>query len=94
MKGYVRISEGAKRAATRLTEAVNGYVSEKETAFALLSQHRTLQQNLMRVFVEYVKAQAENEYADARNEDTVKLCKQLMNIPEVRDLFNKGLPYV
>lgn len=70
------------REATQAADALTDYVNvmgRKYGAFvaAILRSHRTLQQNVMRMFMQLVKAWSESRY-DGRNEATVKLAKEIM----------------
>jgi hypothetical protein len=69
----------AQQAADALTDYVN-VLGRKYGAFvtAILGSHRTLQQNVMRMFMQLVKAWSEVEFTDMRNEGTVTLAKQIM----------------
>ena len=72
--------------ADQLSRFVNCFANddaEKEAVERMVSDHRSLQQNMMRFFMKYVKAQAgqaECGCYDLRNEGTVKLCKEIMEI--------------
>lgn len=92
-----RVSDRDIQLSKDLTNAVNcmGYSAEG-TALALMTQHRTLQQNFVRVVLAYLKALSETEdyQYDARNEASVQFAKDLLSTPGVRDLFERGLPYV
>lgn len=53
--------------------------------------HRTLQQNMMRVFTEYVKIMAEHpELCDGRNEGTQKLCAKFATVLD----GSEALPFI
>lgn len=56
---------------------------------AMLRDHRTLQQGMMRFFMQFVEGMADQR-SDLRNEASVKLAKAIMDLPiEVR-----SLPYI
>lgn len=73
-----------KQVAQDLVTAVNGFCDEKKVAQYLVREHRTLQQNLMRVCIEYLKAMSENTYFDDRNAASVALARFIMNEPNVK----------
>jgi hypothetical protein len=62
---------------------------QDEITSALANNHRTLQQNTMKFFMEFVAKMSQNR-TDLRNEASVNLAKQIMAIPE-RDRI---LPYI
>lgn len=80
--------------AQMLDEFVNGHDDdESRKAFAeqvTLRTHRTLQQNIMRLFVATLEAWAEAPY-DLRNESTVALAKKFL---ATGDKYDRHLPYV
>ena len=78
LRDAVEAREG-QEAADALTDYVN-VLGREYGAFvtAILASHRTLQQNIMRMFMELVKAWSEVQFTDMRNEGTVTLAKQIM----------------
>ena len=53
---------------------------EQQSFIELMSRdHRTLQQNYTRFVLKWIKAQAESEYYDLRNKNSVMLCKKIMD---------------
>lgn len=46
-------------------------------------QHRTLQQCAFALFMKCVKEWSEQEQCDARNEHTIKMCKEIMKIENI-----------
>lgn len=54
-------------------------------------EHRTLQQNFMRLILEYIKSTAEQECYDDRNEASVLAAKKLQKVIEKENIF---LPYI
>ena len=74
--------ERATKTALDLANAVNEMSFDVETfAQALRREHRSLQQNTMRAVVELLKqwaADADSGNYDLRNEDTVKLARDLL----------------
>lgn len=74
--------EEARSIANNLIDAVNKY-SFDNASFAneITTSHRTLQQSAMRAFVECIKEWADDYEAgayDLRNEDTVRLCRDIV----------------
>lgn len=69
----------AAQAADALTDYVN-VLGRRYDRFvvAILASHRTLQQNIMRMFMQLVKAWSEVQFTDMRNEGTVTLAKRIM----------------
>jgi len=52
---------------------------EEEKFIELMSRsHRTLQQSYTKFVLKWIKAQAESEYYDGRNEQSVMKCRQIM----------------
>jgi hypothetical protein len=81
-------AEAAYKAVDRY---VNRFGSYKPLAEMLANNHPTLQQNTMKMFVEFLRQMAAKPYADARNEGSVALAKVLV---ETVDTSNIGLPTV
>ena len=54
----------------------------REVAKKLSNDHPTLQQNFMRLVSEFIRAEAQKEHSDARNEATVEICKKLLKLME------------
>jgi len=61
----------------------------KEAIEILLQEHRTIQQNMMRFFMQYVEGMAKNSF-DLRNEASVELAKAIMDL----DARKTALPYI
>ena len=84
--------ERAKQAALNLSNAVNEMSFDAVSfAEAIRRDHRSLQQSTMRVFVELLKQWAEDANTgnfDLRNEDTVKLARDLLDGVEHTHLSN------
>lgn len=55
----------------------------------MLRDHRTIQQNMMRFFMQFVEGMANNSH-DGRNEASVELAKAIMEI----DPRKRALPYI
>ena len=76
---------------------VNKYGYEKEVSQVILdeisNQHRTLQQNFMRVvlvpIINLFAEKYEKKYYDARNENTCKVCSELSKV-----LKDKYFPFI
>ena len=81
-------SDLEKDQANKIMDIVNNMMlSEKGLVAGLARNHRTLQQNLTRVFVawiEYLSQLTPGEY-DLRNEDSVRLAKYIAAQPEWQD---------
>lgn len=92
MLEYERIQESREgKALNALTDALNSLSWNPETfAQAVLLEHRTLQQSLMRTIVRVIREVANSHY-DGRNEASVKLCKELV---ESGILDNNPLPLI
>lgn len=68
--------------ATDILGFVNSYGCDSKTFAETICQgHRTLQQSVMRLFIETIRAFSESRYDD-RNEATVALSKEIMKIAE------------
>jgi hypothetical protein len=69
----------AQQAADALTDYVN-VLGRRYSGFvaAILRSHRTLQQNVMRMFMELVKAWSEQRHYDDRNAGTIELAKLIV----------------
>lgn len=80
-----------KELANACANAVNvmGFKTE-DFCNEMLREHRTLQQNFTRLCFDWIKACSESRF-DARNEASVKACKELQKVIEENDLF---LPYI
>jgi len=50
----------------------------EEVTNLIMMEHRTLQQNLMRLIMKLIEKWSQQEYYDLRNEGTIKLCKRIM----------------
>lgn len=58
---------------------VNGMGHDnKPFVAAVMSEHRTLQQQMFEVMLACIAGWAEQEYFDARNEYTVQKCREIM----------------
>jgi hypothetical protein len=57
----------------------HGSAAMRNVAEIMANDHPTLQQGVMRLFVQYVNVMATKEYTDARNEASVNLAKKLVD---------------
>ena len=68
--------------ANELLTFVNSYGFDRETfAKTICKGHRTLQQSVMRLFIEMIREMSKNSYDD-RNEASVELAKRIMEIAD------------
>lgn len=84
----------AKLTAESLSNFVNaaGLSGTERMAQLMVKDHRTLQQNKMRLFVQFCQEMAKlDNYKDARNEASVKLAQAVLRVIEEEDIF---LPYI
>lgn len=68
----------AAAVASTISDYVNGYSNYDALAEEMLRDHPTLQQQTMRVIVEYLRGMAAKEYVDARNESSRDLARALV----------------
>lgn len=75
-----RQHEEEKKLAHDVASAINNF-SFSNTAFAeeMGREHRTLQQSFTRLCMEWICYLAQVEHYDARNEDSVKLAKEIVS---------------
>lgn len=68
----------------------------KKTIEELSTTHRTIQQNITRFCLMWIKHIATDWTlsTDARNEASVGACKDLWKIEEVREILNRPMPYI
>lgn len=88
------MTDSNKKVAQSVMTAVNTFCNEQKVAQYMTHEHRTLQQNFTRLCVEWLKALSEVEMYDDRNEASVRLAHDLFAIPEVKKLFDTGLPMI
>lgn len=95
-------NQKSKQLAGQITDYVNGGGREcgKELALSLSSEHRTLQQQTMKVFLEFVEFATTDDFrTDGRNEASKEVAKKLIrgfvkiiseerNIPESEVIKN------
>jgi len=83
-----------EKRATEFANTFSSFVNEinrepKRLAIQkLLNDHRTLQQGMMRFFMEFVEGMATNGY-DLRNEDSVNLASEIMKIDERKRILRR-----
>jgi len=88
-----RNSQLAKEFTDHFSRAVNCFLSKdelEEIATMIVQDHRTLQQNKMRLIVTCLKKWAEmeeNGYFDLRNEATVKLARKLVDVMDEGEFY-------
>ena len=71
------------KASNDIANAVNSFnFDDKAFCETMLREHKTLQQSFTRLCFEWIKACGQNKNVDARNEASVKACKQLSEIIE------------
>jgi hypothetical protein len=83
-KEFTKRTSG-KDVAQELSDFVNSSysITEQEFVDTLLSEHKTLQQSVFRLFIQCVEGWAEmydKGCFDVRNEETCKLSKQIMGV--------------
>lgn len=91
-----RTKEKIKTLGHDITELFNTMTLGKERGEIiveeLINAHPTLQQNIMRYFIVLlIEAWASKEYSDARNEATVKACRELVKTIKDKELY---FPYI
>ena len=74
-----------------LTDFVNNNQNHKKFADCLAGQHRTLQQGVTRLFMDWMRLAAADVHYDLRNEATVLLARKMRDTPEENDF---SLPHV
>ena len=81
-----------KEIVNTLSRFVNVYGNGhyKEFAKEMMYEHRTLQQNCMRLFMSVIKEWSEQKSYDARNEATILLSRKIME--SVKD--DNYLPFI
>ena len=78
--------EQARKLAEDLTEFVNVFGPDMKTfAETICSQHKTLQQSVMRLFIFTIEKMADVP-VDERNQATVELAKQIREIADYHSL--------
>lgn len=66
-------------------------IDYKRIGLNLAHDHPTLQQNFMRLIVNFIEAESRNEYVDPRNEGTVELCKKFQAVIDQEGAY---LPHI
>ena len=85
-------------AVTNLCNIVNGNQVREDALAELLvdainRQHRTLQQGLWRTLIQVINLYGKNEYSDARNDDSVRICQEITFHIEAGRISG-ALPYI
>lgn len=90
------MADSNKQVAQSIMTAVNCFCDEKKVVQFMSREHRTLQQSFTRLCVEWLKYLSEvgPSLYDDRNEASVRLAHDLLAIPEVKKLFDTGLPMI
>jgi hypothetical protein len=82
--------EKAKKASDQVADFANDMMMPALAfAKATMTQHRTIQQNMFRLFITCIGEWAMQENYDARNEATVQLSKKIMQVEHVQ-----AIPYI
>jgi hypothetical protein len=88
-------AQEAKEVMDMLSKYVNYGKSRKAFIEAFKREHRTLQQSMFRMFLELMEDMATGEYhTDARNEDSKKMAKTLMEgfkLAKKQEYINDGV---
>jgi len=81
--------EKIRKATSELVKATNSFIDTKEEIAvemiaALISEHRTLQQNFIGVIIQLIVqyGQLEDRYFDGRNEASQRLCEKITKFIE------------
>lgn len=68
------------------------------TIAELSRTHRTIQQNITRFaldWIRYIGTEYDPAMVDGRNEASVQKCRDLMELPEVKEILdNGGIPFI
>jgi len=82
--GKIRAGSG-KEVARMLADFVNNYAADTEGFVdGILLEHRTLQQSVMKLFIDLATEMAKRDSHDLRNEDAVKVAKAIVALgPDV-----------
>jgi len=86
------IREG-KEMANQISCFVNSFNTDKINACAeqMTKEHRTLQQNMMRMFIKFVELEAKQDDYDLRNQASIRLSRKIVELIEKESV---SLPYV
>lgn len=78
---WEKSNEQAREVVKAFSAWVNG-MGHKNAAFveAVMQEHRTLQQQMFEVMLACIEAWAKQEHYDARNEYTIKKCREVMTL--------------
>jgi len=77
-----------------ISDYVNGYNNYANLAKLMVRDHPTLQQQKMRLVMEFIKAMAELEYVDARNEDSRALARFITGAVEQAQADGRRIGYL
>lgn len=81
-----------KELAEQVAYSINSYnFNDAEFVKQMHREHRTLQQNFMRLIKLYIKETAALDNYDDRNEDSVMMCRKIMRRLDECDMM---LPYI
>lgn len=81
-----------KELAQAVAYAINSFNFDAgEFCEQMHKEHRTLQQNFMRLIRRYIEETAKQEYFDDRNEASVMACRKLSQCIEDNDIY---LPFI
>lgn len=84
-----------KELAEAVAYAINSYsFNAKDFCEQMHKEHRTLQQNFMRLIRRYIEETARLEHFDERNEASVMMCRKLVEIMGNDEGNNFCLPYI
>lgn len=81
-----------KDLAEQVAYSMNSYnFNSAEFVKQMHKEHRTLQQNFMRLIRKYIEETAKLEYYDDRNEASVMMCRKIMEKLDPDDMM---LPFI
>ncbi len=74
-------NEQAREVVRQFSHFVNGMGHDNQPFVeAVMAEHRTLQQQMFEVMLACIDAWAKQEHYDARNEYTIKKCREIMAV--------------
>jgi len=82
--------------ANEISNMFNCFPIGKDTIADLATTHRTIQQNITRFCVDWLNQLATDWTlsADARNEASIGIAKDLHKIEEAREVLSRPIPYI
>jgi len=91
-----------RKSVEKIVEDLGDFVNDfscdaKGFAEAVMREHRTLQQNLMRVFLKTIEEWAKQKHSDLRNEYTVETSRKIICFLEREGLYlrdTKNVPFI